>query len=69
MKPSYTVPVKLSEDLMCKLIYIAKAEGRTPNNHFLLMLRNNIAYYERTKGKIPADALRGLDLSEFEDLT
>ena len=30
MKQSYTVPVRLSEDLLRKLIYISEAEGRTP---------------------------------------
>ena len=67
MKQSYSMPVKLSDDLMRKLIYIAEAEGRTPAAHFAFMLRNNIAYFERTKGKIPQDALRKIDISSFEE--
>ena len=67
MKQSYSIPVKLSDDLMRKLIYIAEAEGRTPSAHFAFMLRNNIAYFERTKGKIPQDALRQIDLSAYEE--
>jgi len=31
------------------------------------MLRNNIAYFERTKGKIPQDALRGISLEEYAE--
>ncbi len=67
MKQTYTIPVKLSDDLLRKLIYIAEAEGRTPSAHFAFMLRNNIAYFERTKGKIPQDALRKIDISAYEE--
>ena len=31
------------------------------------MLRGNIQYFERTKGKIPADKLAAVDLSVLED--
>ncbi len=65
MKQNYTVPVKLNEEMIRKLLYIAQAEGRSPSAHFLFMLRNNIAYFERTKGKIPQDALRSLSLDEY----
>ena len=65
MKQSYTVPVKLSDELIRKLLYVAAAEGRTPNNQFTFMLRNNIQYFERTKGKIPASELAKLDVSAY----
>ena len=65
MKNQYEVTVKLSEDLMKKLIYVSEAEGRTPNNQFIFMLRNNIQYFERTKGKIPEAKLREIDISEY----
>ena len=67
MKQNYTVSVKLSDDLLRRLLYIAQAEGRSPSAHFSLMLRNNIAYFERAKGKIPADALRAIDISEYAE--
>lgn len=67
MKQNYTVPVKLNEELIRKLLYIAQAEGRSPSAHFAFMLRNNIAYFERTKGKIPQDALRALLLEEYAE--
>lgn len=67
MKQSYTVPVRLNEELLRKLLYIAAAEGRSPAAHFSLMLRNNIAYFERAKGKIPADALRTIDIGEYAE--
>ena len=65
MKRSPEITVKISEDLLRKLIYISEAEGRTPNNQFLFMLRNNIQYFERTKGRIDPSRLRSIDLSPY----
>lgn len=67
MKQNYTIPVRLSEELIRKLLYISEAEGRTPNNQFAFMLRNNIQYFERTKGKISPAELAKIDLSAFEE--
>ena len=67
MKNGYNVNVKLSENLLRKLLYVCEAEGRNPNSQFTLMLQNNIAYFERTKGRIPADKLRSIDISEYTD--
>ena len=66
-KQTYTVPVRLSEDLLRKLIYVSEAEGRTPNNQFVLMLRNNIQYFERAKSKIPAAELQKIDVTPYMD--
>ena len=60
MKKTYRTEVRMSEELIKKLLYISAAEGRTPNNQFLFMLRGNIQYFERTKGKIPADKLAAM---------
>lgn len=65
MKNRPEVKVQLSEDLLRRLLYISKCEGRTPNNQFLFMLRNNIQYFERTKGKISQSELTKIDISEF----
>lgn len=67
MKNQKEIKVRLSEDLMRKLIYISEAEGRTPNNQFIFMLRNNIQYFERTKGRIDPAKLASIDLSEYTD--
>ena len=67
MKQSYTVPVRLSEDLLRKLIYISESEGRTPQAQFTLMLRNTIQYYERAKSKIPASELAKIDITPYMD--
>lgn len=67
MKQTYTVPVRLSEDLLRKLIYISEAEGRNPQSQFTLMLRNTIQYYERAKSRIPAAELAKIDISAYAD--
>lgn len=66
MKNNYHVDIKLSEDLMRKLLYVSEAEHRSPSAQFAFMLRNNIAYFEKTKGRIPDAALKAIDLSEYE---
>ena len=65
MKQSYTVPVRLSEDLLRRLIYVSEAEGRSVNNQFTMLLRNNIQYFERAKGRMDPAKLRDLDVSEY----
>lgn len=67
MKQTYTVPVRLSEDLLRKLIYVSEAEGRNPQSQFTLMLRNTIQYYERAKSKIPASELAKIDITPYMD--
>ena len=67
MKNSRHIDIKLSEDLLRKLLYISEAENRTPSAQFSFMLRNNIAYFEKTKGRIPDDKLKQIDLSEYKE--
>ena len=61
--------MRLSEDMLKKLLYISEAENRTPSNQFNFMLRNNIAYFERTKGRIPDAKLKDIDISEYAEKT
>ena len=65
MKNQAEIKVRLSDELIRKLIYISESEGRTPNNQFIFMLRNNIQYFERTKGRIDNSKLTKIDLSEY----
>lgn len=58
MKNECEITLKMSEEMMRKFLFVSEAEGRTPNNQFLFMLRNNIAYYEKTKGKIKPEMLK-----------
>ena len=65
MKQTPEITVRLSEELLKKLIYVSESEKRTVNNQFLFMIRNNIQYFEKTKGKIDTAALRDIDISEY----
>ena len=67
MKNNFHVDIKLSEDLLRKLLYISEAEHRTPSAQFAFMLRNNISYFEKTKGRISDAELRKIDLSEYQE--
>ena len=66
MKKSYHIDIKLSDELLRKMLYISEAEKRTPNAQFAFMLRNNIAYFEKTKGRISPADLAKIDISEYE---
>lgn len=66
MKNQPELTLRIPEDLLRKLLYVSNAEGRSPNNHILMLLRNNVQYFERAKGRINPEALRQIDLSEFE---
>ena len=52
MKNQKNVTLRISDELLEKLYFVAKSEGRTLNNELLLLARNSIAYFERTKGRI-----------------
>ena len=65
MKKECKIEIRMSEDLMKKLSLISKKEGRSINNQFLFLLRNNIQYFERTKGKFNNAKLAEIDISEY----
>lgn len=65
MKTQPEISFYMSDELLKKFLYIAEAEGRTPNNQFQFMLRNNIQYFERTKGKIQKSELDKIDISKY----
>jgi hypothetical protein len=66
MKNQPEMNLRIPEDLLRKLLYVSQAEGRSPNNHMIMLLRNNVQYFERAKGRIDASALREIDISEYE---
>ena len=65
MKQSCKVELKISEELLRKFLYVSEAEKRTPAAQFAFMVRNNVAYYEKTMGKIPDAELKKLDVSAY----
>lgn len=62
MKNQTEITLRLPEDLLRKLLYVSNAEGRSANNHILMLLRNNIQYFERAKGHIPQSELDKIEL-------
>ena len=65
MKQSCNIELKISEELLRKFLFVSEAENRTPAAQFAFMVRNNVAYYEKTKGKIPDAELKKIDVSEY----
>lgn len=66
MKNQPELTLRIPEDVLRKLLYVSNAEGRSPNNHILMLLRNNIQYFERTKGRIDPTHLRAIDISQYQ---
>lgn len=65
MKKECRLEIRMSEELMRKLALISKKEGRSINNQFLFLLRNNIQYFERTHGRLSSAELAAEDISEY----
>jgi hypothetical protein len=65
MKQNCNVELRLSEDLLRKFLFVSEAENRSPAAQFAFMVRNNVAYYEKTKGKISDAELKKIDISEY----
>jgi len=59
------ITVRLSDELLRKVLYLCDAERRSPSNQVLMLLRNSIQYFERTKGRMDAAKLAAYDLSEY----
>ena len=66
MKKECKIEIRMSEDLMRKLSLISKKEGRSINNQFLFLLRNNIQYFERTHGRLNSAELTAEDITEYQ---
>ena len=65
MKKQPVLELHMPEDLFRKMLYLCEAEHRTPNNQFLFMLRNNIQYFEKTKGRISPSELASVDITPY----
>jgi len=54
-----SVSIRIEEEMLKKLGYIADYEGRSVNSHILILIRKSIQAYEQTfgkiEGKIPPD--------------
>ena len=65
MKNQYELNIRIPEDMLRKLLYVSSAEGRSPSNHIMMLLRNNVQYFERAKGRINTTELQKIDLTPY----
>ena len=47
-----SVSIRIEEEMLSKLGYVADYEGRSVNSHILVLIRENIKAFEDTNGKI-----------------
>lgn len=66
MKRKTEFPVRAEEELLSKFLYLADTENLSVNNLILKMMRQSVAYHERTKGKIDMKAAQLL-LEKFKE--
>ena len=66
MKNNLNLELKVSEELLRKFLFVCEKEKRNPNAQFAFMVRNNVAYFEKTKGRIPDSELKKIDLAPYE---
>lgn len=67
MKNNLKLEMKVSEELLRKFLFVCEKEKRNPNAQFAFMVRNNVAYYEKTKGRIPDAELKKIDISGYSE--
>ena len=47
-----SVSIRIEEEMLEKIAYIADYEGRSTNSHILVLIRENIKKFENTNGVI-----------------
>ncbi len=47
-----SVSIRIEEEMICKIGYVADYEGRSVNSHILVLIRENIKQFEEQNGKI-----------------
>ncbi len=47
-----SVSIRIEEEMLEKIGYVADYEGRSVNSHILVLIRDNITVYEKKHGKI-----------------
>ena len=67
MKNNFELDLKVSEELLRKFLFVCEKEKRNPNAQFAFMVRNNVAYYEKTKGRISDADLKKIDISQYAE--
>lgn len=47
-----SVSIRIEEEMLTKIAYVADFEGRSINSHILVLIRNSIEQFEQQQGKI-----------------
>ena len=47
--------IRIEEEMLDKLSYVASYEGRSANSHVLVLIRDSIRAFEEANGKIEGD--------------
>lgn len=47
--------IRIEEEMLQKIAYVADYEGRSINSHILVLIRNNVKQFEESNGKIELD--------------
>ncbi|MCM1024720.1 MAG: Arc family DNA-binding protein [Prevotella sp.] len=47
-----SVSIRMEEEMLQKIAYVADYEGRSINSHILVLVRNSIKCFEENNGKI-----------------
>ena len=50
-----SVSIRIEEEMLRKIGYVADFEGRSVNSHVLILIRENIEAFEKKYGKIEGD--------------
>ena len=50
-----SVSIRIEEEMLKKIGFVADYEGRSVNSHILVLVRENIAAFEKLHGKIEGD--------------
>lgn len=51
-----SVSIRIEQEMLQKLAYVADYEGRSINSHILVLVRNSIKEFEEKNGKISLGA-------------
>lgn len=47
-----SVSIRIEEEMLQKIAYVADYEGRSVNSHILVLVRNSVKKFEEENGKI-----------------
>lgn len=50
-----SVSIRIEEEMLEKIGFVADYEGRSVNSHILVLIRNSISKYEAEHGRIEGD--------------